>query len=63
MRGISGPCGLCQRAVSVTFGSPAKLSPYRGAFLFICPACQRAFAHYVLSIHECCMCRKSLPDA
>lgn len=59
-RGISGPCGFCQRQVTVAFGSSVKLIPYRDAFLFICPACIFEATNYVHNIRECCMCRKPL---
>jgi hypothetical protein len=57
-QGIGGPCGSCQRNVHASSG--IRLIPYRGAFLFICPACQSQAKDYVNGIHECCMCEKSL---
>ena len=56
VRGIAGSCGLCQKEVTVTIGAATKLIPYRGKFLFICPACEHKGSKFVSRIHECCMC-------
>ena len=60
MQGASGVCAFCQTSVSVSFGDPSVLFPYKNQLFFICSACIDKGKDYVKSLNQCCMCGNEL---